>query len=445
MTTAPPPEPGDTSAESFTGSVSAGSSSGTPRTSRRGFLRGAALTGAGVAAVVGGGTGYGIARATESAGAANHTDVVPFYGAHQAGIDTDAQDRVAFAAFDVAAGVNPMSLQQMLGRWAAASARMTTGDAVGPTETQPDNPPVDTGEALGLSPANLTVTVGFGASLFDDRFGLAHKRPAALTAIPAFRGDALDPTKSGGDLCVQACSNDPQVAFHVIRNLARIGRGTVTMRWSQLGFGRTSTTSRSQSTPRNLMGFKDGTNNIKAEDRTEMGKYVWVGAETDQKWMVGGSYLVSRRIRMLIESWDSDYIADQEKVFGRVKESGAPLTGKTEFDAPNLAAKAKDGALEIDKFAHIRLASPANHGGAKLLRRGYSYTDGQDPLTGQLDAGLFFICFNRDPRTQFIPVQRALSENDLLNEYIKHTSSGLFAVPPGLSAVGDWYGKALFA
>jgi deferrochelatase/peroxidase EfeB len=442
MSTARLPKPDETPPEDPPGS-GASTASRHP-TSRRGFLRGAALTGAGVAAVVGGGTGYGIARATESTAASTSTDTVAFYGANQAGIATDAQDRVAFATFDVAAGVDRVSLEQMLGQWAAASARMTTGAAVGPTETQPDNPPVDTGEALGLSPANLTVTVGFGASLFDDRFGLAHKRPAALAAIPAFRGDALDAAKSGGDLCVQACSNDPVVAFHVIRNLARIGRGTVTMRWSQLGFGRTSTTSRSQSTPRNLMGFKDGTNNIKAEDQAEMAKYVWVGDDTDQKWMVGGTYLVSRRIRMLIESWDTDYIADQEKVFGRAKESGAPLTGHAEFDTPNLAAKTSSGALTIDKAAHIRLASPDNHGGAKLLRRGYSYTDGQDPLTGQLDAGLFFICFNRDPRTQFVPVQRALSQNDLLNEYIKHTSSGLFAVPPGLAAVGDWFGKSLF-
>jgi deferrochelatase/peroxidase EfeB len=441
MTTDRTPDPAVTAA------VAAGPGASARRsTSRRRFLRGAALTGAGVAAVgVGGGTGYGIARANDGPDPTAPSDTVPFYGRHQAGIGTDAQDRLAFAAFDVAEGVGAVALQQLLGQWAAASARMTTGDPVGPTETQPANPPVDTGEALGLSPAKLTVTVGFGASLFDDRFGLAHKRPAALAAIPAFRGDALDPAKSGGDLCVQACSNDPQVAFHVIRNLARIGRGTVTMRWSQLGFGRTSTTSRGQSTPRNLMGFKDGTNNIKAEDTAEMDKFVWVGADTDQEWMVGGSYLVSRRIRMLIESWDTDYLSDQEKVFGRGKETGAPLTGRTEFDQPDLAAKTSGGALEIDKAAHIRLASPSNHGGAKILRRGYSYTDGQDPLTGQLDAGLFFICFNRDPRGQFVPVQRALSQNDLLNEYIKHTSSALFAVPPGLSAVGDWFGKALFS
>ena len=414
--------------------------------SRRGFLRGAALTGAGVAAA--GAAGFGVARATEPSAAAGSqsgsSQIAPFYGPHQAGIATDAQDRLAFAAFDIAKGVNVLAVQELLGQWAAAAARMTQGELIGPTETAPANPPVDTGEALGLSPAQLTITVGFGASLFDERFGLAHKRPAALVDLPAFPGDALEAARSGGDLCVQACSNDPQVAFHVIRNFARIGRGTVTMRWSQLGFGRTSTTSRSQSTPRNLMGFKDGTDNIKSEDTAELDQSVWVGADTDQKWMVGGSYLVSRRIRMLIESWDDDFIADQEKVFGRAKDSGAPLTGSAEFDVPNLTARTAHGALAIDPNAHIRLASPHNHGGARLLRRGYSYTDGQDGLTGELDAGLFFICFNRDPRTQFIPIQRALSQSDLLNEYIRHTSSGLFAVPPGVSAVGDWFGKALF-
>ena len=324
--------------------------------SRRGFLRGAALTGAGVAgAAAAGAAGFGVARATEPSTAAS-SQVVPFYGPHQAGIDTAAQDRLAFATFDVAEGVNALAVQQLLGQWAAAAVRMTEGQLIGPTETQPANPPVDTGEALGLAPAQLTITVNFGASMFDRRFGLADKRPAALVDLPAFDGDALEAARSDGDLCVQACSNDPQVAFHVIRNFARIGRGTVTMRWSQLGFGRTSTTSRSQATPRNLMGFKDGTDNIKSEDTAELAQSVWVGPDTDQKWMVGGSYLVSRRIRMLIESWDNDFISDQEKVFGRSKDSGAPLTGKTEFDVPDLAARTAHGALAIDGNAHIRLA-----------------------------------------------------------------------------------------
>jgi deferrochelatase/peroxidase EfeB len=217
------------------------------------------------------------------------------------------------------------------------------------------------------------------------------------------------------------------------------------MRWSQLGFGRTSSTSTGQSTPRNLMGFKDGTNNIKSEAGGEFSDFVWVGNETDQPWMRGGSYLVARRIRMLIEAWDADYLADQENVFGRIKDTGAPQTGTQEFDTVNLSAKDAKGGLVIGADAHIRLAAPASNSGQKILRRGYSYTDGNDPQTGQLDAGLFFIAFQKDPRKQFIPIQTQLGQNDALNEYIKHTGSGIFAVPPGLGEPGDWFGKSLFA
>lgn len=409
--------------------------------SRRRFL-GVALGAAGVAAA--GGAGFGVARATEPSAASSASDQVPFYGEHQAGIATAAQDRLAFAAFDITT-TDAQAVQTMLGSWAAAAARMTAGEAIGPTETAPQAPPVDTGEAFDLSPAQLTVTVGFGPSFFDHRFGLAGKRPAALADLPTLPGDALDPDRSDGDLCVQACANDPQVAFHVIRNFARIGRGTVVMRWSQLGFGRTSSTSTSQSTPRNLMGFKDGTNNIKAEDTAELNQFVWVGDETDQPWMKGGSYLVARRIRMLIETWDADYLADQETIFGRRKDTGAPLTGREEFDLVNLSAKAPGGNPLINVDAHIRLAAPSSHGGQRILRRGYSYTDGTDPQTGQLDAGLFFIAFQKDPRVQFVPIQRMLGQRDLLNEYIKHVGSGLFAVPPGLGEVGDWFGKSLFS
>ena len=407
--------------------------------SRRRFL-GVALGTAGVAAAAG--AGFGVARATEPSAAAAYGQV-PFYGEHQAGIATPAQDRLAFAAFDITT-TDVEDVQTMLGSWAAAASRMTAGEAIGPTETAPQTPPVDTGEAFDLGPAQLTVTVGFGPSFFDDRFGLVGKRPAALADLPALPGDALDPTRSDGDLCVQACANDPQVAFHVIRNFARIGRGTVVMRWSQLGFGRTSSTSTAQQTPRNLMGFKDGTNNIKAEDTAELDQFVWVGEETDQPWMKGGSYLVTRRIRMLIESWDADYLADQETIFGRRKDTGAPLTGGSEFDLVDLSAKAPDGNLMIDADAHIRLAAPESHGGQRILRRGYSYTDGTDPQTGQLEAGLFFIAFQKDPRVQFVPIQRMLGQRDLLNEYIKHVGTGLFAVPPGLRQAGDWYGRSLF-
>jgi deferrochelatase/peroxidase EfeB len=410
-----------------------------PHPSRRRFL-GGALGAAGVVAA--GGAGFGVAKATEPSDSTNAGQTVPFYGPHQAGIATPAQDRLAFAAFDVTA-TDADSVARLLGTWAAAAAQMAKGLPIGAVEISPQAPPIDTGEAMGLGAAKLSITVGFGPSLFDDRFGLASKRPAALADIPALPGDTLDPARSGGDLCVQACADDPTVAFHAIRNFARLARGAAVMRWSQLGFGRTSSTSTSQETERNLLGFKDGTNNIKSEDQRDFDDFVWVSSTTDQPWMTGGSYLVTRRIRMLIESWDTDYLADQENVIGRFKTSGAPLTGKHEFDAVDLQA-IKNGKPVIPIDAHIRLAAPSTNDDRKILRRGYSYTDGIDSNTGLLDAGLFFICFQKDPRTQFVPIQRKLGSHDALNEYIRHTGSGLFAVPPGLKAAGDWWGRSLF-
>ena len=405
-------------------------------TSRRGFLGGALG-----AVVASGAAGFGVARATDPTGDGPAPHVVELYGEHQAGIATPVQDRLACAAFDLTTRSRD-DVARLLGAWAAAAAQLTRGLPVGAVETSPQAPPIDTGEAVGLGAARLTITVGFGPSLFDERFGLAARRPAALAEIPALPGDTLDPARSGGDLCVQACADDPTVAFHAIRNFARLARGTAVMRWSQLGFGRTSSTSASQETERNLLGFKDGTNNIKLENAADLDDHVWVGAKSDQAWLRGGSYLVARRIRMLIESWDTDFLADQERVIGRFKTSGAPLTGRHEFDHVDLRAmQGAEPVIPVD--AHIRLASPETNGGHKILRRGYSYTDGNDPETGLLDAGLFFICFQQDPRRQFVPLQRKLGSHDALNEYIRHTSSALFAVPPGLRGPGDWWGKAL--
>ncbi|MFV0309352.1 MAG: Dyp-type peroxidase, partial [Desertimonas sp.] len=298
----------------------------TPDLSRREMLRRAALGGAVAATQLGG----SVARATTPPGregsasdGAATAGVVPFYGVHQAGIDTPAQDRLAFAAFDVTTS-NVDDLKAMLGTWAAAGSRLAEGLPIGATDTHPERPPIDTGEAFDLAPANLTITVGFGPSFFD-KFGLAARRPTLLEDLPVFRNDVIDPAISGGDICVQACSDDPQVAFHVVRNFARIGRGDVVTKWSQLGFGRTSATTVSQATPRNLLGFRDGTNNIKHESGDDVDQHVWVGDETDQRWMVGGTYLITRRIRNLIETWDNTSLAEQERVFGRIKDTGAPI------------------------------------------------------------------------------------------------------------------------
>jgi deferrochelatase/peroxidase EfeB len=210
----------------------------------------------------------------------------------------------------------------------------------------------------------------------------------------------------------------------------------------ELGFGRTSTTSTAQATPRNLLGFKDGTRNIKAEQTELLNQHVWVGQETDQPWLRGGSYMVTRKIRMFVENWDRDYLQDQENIIGRAKVSGAPLSGGAEFSTPDFARAGGDGQPAIPADAHIRLASPEHNGGTHILRRGYSFTDGIDPQAGTLLGGLFFIAFMKNP-SQFVKLQTALA-GDALNEYIHHTGSATFAVPPGLRP-GQHYGDALFS
>ncbi|MFC4591506.1 iron uptake transporter deferrochelatase/peroxidase subunit [Sphaerisporangium corydalis] len=405
------------------------------------------LGAAGVAAV---GTGayatHALLEGPPPAAAASTSDPVPFYGEHQAGIVTPAQDRLHFVSFDVTTKKRA-ELVDMLQEWTVAAARMTQGkDAgtFGAVGGAIEAPPDDTGEALGLPPSGLTITIGFGPSLFDGRFGLGAKRPAALADLPKFPAEDLLADISGGDICVQACAHDPQIAVHAIRNLARIGFGKVSVRWSQLGFGRTSSTSRAQSTARNLMGFKDGTNNLKLEDAALLRQQLWAAPGDGPAWMDGGSYMVTRKIRMNIETWDRTSLSEQQQIFGRDKGEGAPLGGKHEFDEPDFAAKGADGTPTIAVDAHVRLAHPSSHGGARLLRRGYNYVDGSDGL-GRLDAGLFFIAYQRDPRKQFVPIQMELGRTDSLNEYIKHVSSGLFACPPGLRDAGDYWGRTLFA
>jgi deferrochelatase/peroxidase EfeB len=412
--------------------------------SRRRLLTGAGVAGAGL--VAGGLGGYfGRGAAASSADPAqtvgDSTSTVPFYGQHQAGIDTPAQDRLAFGALNAVPGATRNDLRDLLRQWTLAAARMTAGQLVG-QDNQPYAPPVDTGEAVGSPVSQLTITIGYGSSLFDQRFGLAARKPAALAQLPPLPNENLDPNYTGGDLCVQACSDDPLVAFHAVRNLARIGMGVVEHNWMELGFGRTSTTTTSQQTPRNLLGFKDGTRNIKAEQTQLMDNYVWVGPETDQSWLRGGSYLVTRKIRIFVENWDRDYLQDQEHVIGRAKVSGAPLSGGTEFSAPDFHASGADGQPAIPADSHIRLASFEHNGGTRILRRGYSFTDGIDPQAGTLLGGLFFIAFMKNP-AQFVKLQQSLAA-DALNEYVHHTGSAVFACPPGLRP-GQHFGDTLFS
>ena len=231
---------------------------------------------------------------------------MPFYGTHQAGVATPAQDYLSFATFDLTSERRrPARHPPAVDRGAAS---LTTGQPYQPT-LRNRQPPEDTGEAIGLDPARLTITVGFGPSLFGypgaDRFGLGAPEAAELQPLPPFQGDSLDPNSSGGDLCVQACANDPQVAFHAIHLFSRIASSAASLRWSQLGFGRTSSTSHAQTTPRNLMGFKDGTDNIRAEDTADDGRLRLGQPGDGPAWMTGGTYLIARRIKILFDVWDT--------------------------------------------------------------------------------------------------------------------------------------------
>jgi deferrochelatase/peroxidase EfeB len=372
-----------------------------------------------------------------SAAAASRGGAVPFYGGHQAGITTPQQDVMYAAAFDVTTGARG-ELRDLLRAWSEAAARMTEGLPSAALSNQQGRPPEDSGEALGLAASGLTITFGFGPTLFDlhgrDRFGLAAAKPRALTQIPAMPGDALDPALGGGDLFVQACSNDLQVSFHVVRTLIRIAEGAAIERWRQLGFGRTARTSLGQQTPRNLQGFKDGTDNILREDGASLSRFVWLGrSDSPGGWAQGGTYVVTRRIRMFIDAWDHVELRQQEHTIGRHKLSGAPFGGTREHDPVDLKK------LPVD--SHVRLSHPDSNGGIEILRRGYSFSDGQDPNTGRLDAGLFFISFQRDPQ-QFSAIQAQLAAGDRLGQFIQHVSSAVFLCPPGAQP-GGYIGQTL--
>jgi deferrochelatase/peroxidase EfeB len=445
---------------------------GTLPASRRGFLTAAA----GLMAAAGGATGA-VAAATVQDGSSEpgRRAAESFWGTHQGGILTAAQGHTYFVAFDLVTSKRD-DVVRLLRAWTSAASRMAEGrtaqplgDGLEPVFThqtgdarakgyggydapEPGGIVADTGETLGLQPARLTVTFGFGTGLFvndgKDRYGLASHRPAALVNMPKFVGDEIAPGRTGGDLSVQACADDPQVAFHAVRQLARIADNVARIRWVQTGF---IPILRGKETPRNLMGFKDGTINPSVNDPKTMEEFVWVGAE-GPAWMRGGSYVVVRRIRIALEHWDRMKIAFQEQTIGRHKYSGAPLGAKSEFDPLDLAAADKDGNPVIPENAHVRLAAAATNGGAQILRRPYSYNDGVDFTAErwppwrqglEYDAGLFFVCYQRDPRTGFIKIFDRMSKLDMMNQFVTHVGSGLFACPPG-AAEGEFVGQHLF-
>ena len=415
-----------------------------PQATRRGFLSATA----GLAALAGSSLAPGAARAQ---GAETAKTSEPFWGEHQGGVVTPAQAHAYIAAFDLAAATRA-DVEKLLRQWTDAAAALSEGRPVDIPGEGDYAAQADPSDVLDLTPSRLTVTFGFGLGLFEkdgaDRYGLRALRPAAFVDLPHFPGDQLFPARTGGDLLVQACADNPQVAFHAVRQLARLAYGLANIRWVQAGFVSDFGAGR---TPRNLMGFKDGTGNPAANDPKEMDAVVWAGEEAPP-WMRGGSYVVIRRARIALEHWDRMNVSFQEQTFGREKLSGAPLGATNEFDPVDLDAKNANGDPIIPENSHVGIAHRMAREGSRILRRSYSYNDGADVTAErwppwrqgmEFDSGLVFVCYQRDLSNGFIKIFEKMSRFDMMNQFVTNVGGGHFALPGGV-AKGEFIGQRLF-
>jgi deferrochelatase/peroxidase EfeB len=364
----------------------------------------------------------------------------PFTGVHQAGIITPKPAQAVFAALDCVAG-DRATLLQALQVLSQRAQQLSAGGPIPVLEV--DAPPADSG-ILGPvnAPDALTVTIAFGASLFDHRFGLAHLRPAELVTMPMFPVDELDPAQSHGDVLLQICANQRDTVVHTLRELVRTVRGAFQLRWMIDGFGSAPRGPSPTSTPRNLFAFRDGTANPDVTDPAVMDRLVWTGSE-GPAWAAGGSYQVVRIIRMHVEFWDRVGLNEQQNMIGRARSSGAPLGGTEEHEDPRYDLDPHGNRIPLN--AHIRLANPRTPATAdqRILRRGYNYSRGFD-AAGQLDQGLIFAAFNRRPSQQFVPVQRRLLDEPMV-DYITPVGGGYFFAPAAARNASDWVGSGLHA
>jgi deferrochelatase/peroxidase EfeB len=407
---------------------------------RRNFLFGTAAGVAGTALAAGlvAGGAHADAQAATS-GVPVTADSYPFHGAKQAGVLTPGpaakQDFACFAAFDVTAG-SKQALGELMQALTGRARFLTAGGT--PVDLGVSQPPSDSDVLGPVIPADgLTVTLAAGSSLFDDRFGLASSKPLKLTPMRAFPDDSPDPAWQHGDLLLQLCANHPDTIHHAIRDLAKHTRGGMQLRWKLEGY---NAPPRPSGTSRNLLGFKDGTANPTGGLASSL---VWVDDPAEPGWARGGSYQVVRLIRMLVEFWDRVSISEQEGMFGRRRDSGAPLDGTSEFDTPDYAADPDGNVIPLD--AHIRLANPRTTATAdqRLVRRSYNYDLGVDQ-NGNLQAGHIFVAYQQDIRRQFETIQERLV-NEPLVDYVQPFGGGYFFAFPGVRGSTDWYGRALLA
>ncbi len=374
------------------------------------------------------------------ADAARRTEA--FYGPHQPGIVTPPPAAGLVAAFDVLAP-DRAELERLFRVLTARAAFLMAGGR--PPEIDPRFPPPDSG-ILGpeIVPDGLTITVAVGASLFDDRFGLAAQRPAELERMRGFPNDALDRDWIHGDLLIQICANVPMATLHALRDLIKHTPDLLRLRWKLDGFLPPHTADRQPETPRNLLGFKDGTANPDPSDGALLDQLVWIpqgGAEP--AWAAGGTYMAVRIIRNFVERWDRTPLREQEAIMGRMRVSGAPLGRTGEHDDPDFPADPEGRRIPHD--AHIRLANPRTPEAmrTRILRRPFNYNRGVT-RAGQLDMGLLFICFQASLRAGFIAIQERLN-GEPLEEYIKPVGGGYYFVLPGVRTPDRFLGQDLLA
>jgi deferrochelatase/peroxidase EfeB len=407
---------------------------------RRNFLKGTAAGAAGTA--LAGGVLIGGARADADAAAVSGpvTEAsYPFHGAHQSGVLTPGpSDKQAFtcvASFDSMAA-DKAALAGLL-QTVTARARFLTAGAIAPN-LGVSAPPSDSDVLGPVIPADgLTVTMSVGSTLFDDRYGLAGAKPLKLTPMEAFPNDSLEPAYLGGDLLLQLCANHPDTIHHAIRDITKHTRGGLQLAWKMEGY---NSPPRPSGTSRNLLGFKDGTANPAGGLASDL---VWVDDPKEPAWAHDGSYVVVRLIRMLVEFWDRVSINEQETMFGRRRDTGAPLDGTGEFDTPDYKADPNGYVIPLD--AHIRLANPRTPATAdqRLIRRSYNYDLGVD-TNGNLQTGHIFICYQQDVERQFVNVQQRLIGEPLI-DYVQPFGGGYFFTLPGVRDASDWYGRTMLA
>lgn len=392
--------------------------------SRRHFIAGSAAVGGAAASI------------SATKGSPTNPSTAPqysLYGEHQPGVVDKLQEHSEILAFDLHVSTKA-DLKTFFRALTDITRCVTFGGATHSNDLT--GPPVDNGiVGSDVDPDGISVTVGVGASLFDARFGLSGRKPLHLHPMQAFANDSLDPKACHGDISVQVCAHNQDTVIHAVREICREIRPFASLRWRQAGF---FSRPRPSGTPRNLLGFRDG---IVQPSESDYNRIVWASS-SEPAWAHGGTYQAVRLIRMFVEFWDRISVGEQEQIFGRVRETGAPLSGGGEFEPPNFDDDPNGDTTPLD--SHIRLANPRTGDDYPgMVRRAFNYNNGVD-VNGTLDMGLAFISYQQDLDKQFVATQLRL-ENEPLVDYIRPWGGGFFFILPGLRDSGDFYAAGLLS